>query len=262
MKAYFHKWHAGDPHYNMAYDEWLLERVGAHPKEIHLRLYSWAEGAITIGINQELERAVDSDLVGATPVIRRVTGGRALYHDLSELTYSFACNLDGGTVGIAASRSTLYRSISSALVRFLEAVGVEAAYVKRSSRDFTGRDSFHKAPCFTSTARYEVTGEAGKIVASAACWRGKSLMQHGSIKIGGIAPHPALPVAGSAARAFSAGVPETLSFAALTDSFERAFAEEFGLRFTSMDLADDFAAQILQASKTIRKNPTSTRLYF
>lgn len=262
MQAFFHKCHSGDPHYNMAYDEWLLERVTAHPNEVHVRLYSWAEGAITIGINQELERAVDGDLVGATPVIRRVTGGRALYHDLSELTYSFACNLDDGTVGIAASRSTLYRSISSALVRFLEAVGVEAAYVKRSSRDFGGRDSFHKAPCFTSTARYEVTAEAGKVVASAACWRGKSLMQHGSIKIGGVASHPALPVAGSVPKSSSIGALEALSFAALTDSFKQAFAGEFGLIFTSMDLSDDSAAQILRASNAIRKNPTSARLYF
>lgn len=260
MSAFFHIHPGHAPHFNMAFDEWLLERVREQPDEVHLRLYSWSEGAITIGINQDLTRAVDLDHVGETPVIRRVTGGRALFHDISELTYAVALNLDGCPSGMATGRSVLYRAIASALVCFLGTVGIESNYAGRSSREFAHKDSFHRSPCFASTARYEVTSEIGKVVASAACWRGQSLMQHGSIKIGGIASHLALPEVGKAPRPRAEGAVGASSFTSLAKPFERAFVDQFGLTFAQADIPSEERAQIQKASEWIKKNPTSARL--
>ncbi|MCK4573421.1 MAG: hypothetical protein KAU36_03575, partial [candidate division Zixibacteria bacterium] len=91
-KILFHNHFAAGPHFNMAFDEWLFARACESPGSIMLRLYSWRPGAITFGFNQKEQTAVDCERLNGTPLIRRVTGGRALYHDPSELTYAIAVN--------------------------------------------------------------------------------------------------------------------------------------------------------------------------
>jgi lipoate-protein ligase A len=74
----------GDPAWNMALDEALLEAVSRFGRPL-LRLYSWSEPAATFGYSQRY-----GDLAKATPLrplIRRATGGGLVLHD-ADWTYS------------------------------------------------------------------------------------------------------------------------------------------------------------------------------
>ena len=71
--------------FNMALDSFLLE----HPPDLPLlRFYSWSPSAITIGYNQRslYFNKEKCEQLGID-VIRRPTGGRAVYHN-KEITYS------------------------------------------------------------------------------------------------------------------------------------------------------------------------------
>ena len=194
MRCLLFKHFAADPYANMAFDEWMFGRVLISSEAAILRLYTWQSPCITFGYHQQSERALALDKVGETPVIRRITGGRALMHDPSELTYSLTVNTSS-----AACTSTAFKSlpasshaIAEALLVFLGKLGVEAQYSRHSSPDNARPDFFHKAPCFASRARYELHTEKKKIVASAQRRLDGALLQHGSIKIHGIASHPSL----------------------------------------------------------------------
>ena len=62
---------------NMAIDEALLDS-----DEPVVRVYRWEPAAVSIGYFQEAKDVLTSNFV------RRLTGGKAVYHD-NELTYSF-----------------------------------------------------------------------------------------------------------------------------------------------------------------------------
>ncbi len=193
MSAYFYAHESGNPYFNMAFDEWLLARAVKEPGTVFLRLYRWQPGAITFGFNQRQETALDFSRLGGTPVIRRITGGRAIYHDPSEYTYAIVLNTDGlENTCLKGSLSATSQAIAGALVHFLRSLGIVTDYVRQSSRENARPDFFHKAPCFASRAKYELVSESNKIVASAQKRFGTSLLQHGSIKLFGVIAHPAL----------------------------------------------------------------------
>lgn len=178
---------------NMAFDEWLLAQAIKRPGEIFLRLYRWEVGTISFGNNQRAESALDHTLLGGADLIRRVTGGRALYHDCSELTYCIAFSTEPPPCGqLAGSISETSVAIAEAIRAFLVRVGIRADWVRSSSTGNGQPEFFHKAPCFASSARYELMHEGQKVVASAQRRFGSGLMQHGSIKLGGVVAHPAL----------------------------------------------------------------------
>jgi len=185
--------HAADPYFNMAVDEWLLARAETTPGFAAVRLYSWRPGAITFGVNQRAEKAFTAELAHSTPVIRRVTGGRAIYHDPSELTYAIAANTTAGPVAAwRESRSRTGTAIAQLLQEFLRRAGFDTEYMRQSSTANSLPAFFHSAPCFASHARYELVGTNGKMAASAQRRLDASFLQHGSLKLAGVAPHPAL----------------------------------------------------------------------
>ncbi|MEW6411623.1 MAG: hypothetical protein AB1483_04015 [Candidatus Zixiibacteriota bacterium] len=250
----------------MAFDEWMFSEVLNHPGSIILRLYSWSEGAITFGCNQRWDRALDKSKVGATPIIRRITGGRALYHEPSELTYSIAVNdvnIPGFDAGVSIAKAS--RTIATVLVSFLESLGIESQYESRSSTVSVGRDFFHTAPCFASNSRHEIVRgvDASKVVASAQRKIGDAIFQHGSIKISGVASHPAL----SAAHVKSNNIN---NLKALTvgqfDDCSRRFVESFrksvGLEFVECELSEKEVRRVDSGVARVRKNNLDRRDIF
>lgn len=180
----------------MAFDEWMLSRVLSDRELFIVRLYTWRPAAITFGFNQRFETALDHSQLHGTPIIRRITGGRALYHDQSELTYSMALSVKMLTaVGQTPSMAESSSAVALALVRFLRSIGIESDYLRFSSPGNSQPNFFHKAPCFASHARYEIVAQTGKIVASAQRRYEDVLFQHGSIKLHGVSSHPAVPIA-------------------------------------------------------------------
>ena len=177
----------------MAFDDAMLGHVLHHPGLVLLRLYTWQEGTITIGANQEPERAVCLEKLGGTPLIRRLTGGRAVYHDLTELTYAMALHVTSVLPGEEASSSAIYLKLAEGLQLFLSRLGIASQVVRRSSADARGAARLSIKSCFTSTARYELVTRDIKVLASAQRRVGDAILQHGSIKMHGPVPHPALP---------------------------------------------------------------------
>ena len=192
--AVYYTHFGGEPFFNMAFDEWMFGKAMQNPDRVYLRLYSWSPGAITFGYHQDITKAVRHDNLGDTILIRRITGGRALYHDPSELTYAIAFNsqnkANSKLCGTVRESSQI---IASALVSFLESIGISAQYVRQSVGHKKTKAYFQTIPCFDSVARHEIVGKPGKIVASAQRRIETTFLQHGAIKIGGIASHPALP---------------------------------------------------------------------
>jgi lipoate-protein ligase A len=198
------------PGLNMAIDSWMAERAPLISGQAILRIYRWSPAGISIGRNQSWERALDIEALGAGEIaVRRVTGGRAIYHDSSELTYSIVVDIAGLESGdkesespnggakstngnpVVAQRHTSGLIVAS-LLRFLRGEGMDAKVEKRSGYVpalCSNRNSPH---CFVSTARHELTVAGCKIVASAQRVSDGRFFQHGSIKISGVMSHPAL----------------------------------------------------------------------
>ncbi len=244
-----------DPFWNMAFDEWMFGEVLRHPGSILLRLYSWNKGAITFGFNQQSQRALDHSLAGDTPVIRRITGGRALYHDPSELTYSIAAN-DVNVAGLnpGVSTASASRTIAGILVSFLDSFGVRSSYVDRTSPQNSHARFFHTAPCFASSSRHEIMQDSRKIVASAQRKIERTVFQHGSIKISGLAIHPAVPVSSDN----SIGVNDLKAldlnqFNTYSRAFVSAFEQSLGVKFTECDLSESDKQGVERCLASVQK---------
>ena len=165
---------------NMAIDEALLHGrlAGASPPTV--RFFAWAPPTISIGYGQPLDRHVSIDTCRALGVglVRRLTGGSAIYHDgpERELTYSVtAASDDVGTPDLLET----YRWIARALLRGLTTLGAKAEIV--AVPDGSGPTP---AFCFARTGRYEIEVDGKKLVGSAQRRQGGGFLQHGSVLLG------------------------------------------------------------------------------
>jgi lipoate-protein ligase A len=248
-----------EPHFNMGFDEWLLTNALHTPGFIGVRLYSWRIGAITFGFNQHRETALDWSRLGETPAIRRVTGGRALYHDQSEVTYAVAVNqqgLSGHPLGGSLRETS--EAIAGALVVFLSGVGFQTDYERKSSAENAHPSFFHKAPCFASRAKYEILHDQQKIIASAQKRLSSCLLQHGAIKLRGLASHPSLPgVPGIVER--PQGIPNSEEFAELAELLRGAATKKFGIPFRDGQLDESQIMLRDQIVAGVKKNPLGQR---
>lgn len=80
-----------DPRLNLAFEEYLLRYVEL---EEPLLLFYINEPSVIIGRNQNTIEEIDPDYVAAHKihVVRRLSGGGAVYHDLGNLNFSFVTN--------------------------------------------------------------------------------------------------------------------------------------------------------------------------
>ena len=250
-----------DPYYNMAVDEYLFQQALSLPSRIYLRLYSWNEGAITFGYNQNIKKAVIHDKLGSTPLIRRVTGGRALYHDPSELTYAIIVNRENlNNEKITGSLNQTSQSISEALMSFLRELEIRSHYVRHSADSKRGLKFFHSAPCFESASKYEIISDEKKIIASAQRRITNSFLQHGSIKINGVAEHPALNLNVSDLNANRSQTLSSNNFKALQEIFFNKMAEYLSLEI-NLKRFNEFEEELIKKySETLKKKSHLKRI--
>ena len=119
-----------DPCYNLALEQFVLEY---RTEGDWLMLWQNAN-TIVIGQNQNTAEEIDPAFVAAhgITVVRRMTGGGAVYHDLGNLNYSFITD-----VGNAEELSI--RRFTEPVCRALAAMGVEAETSGRNDIVVDGR---------------------------------------------------------------------------------------------------------------------------
>lgn len=243
----------------MATDDWLLSNVLLSPCDVFVRLYTWRFPAITIGYHQVAARACDLSRVGTTPIIRRLTGGRALYHDCSELTYAIAA--DSQAASSEFFRDTLVNTshnISSLLQSFLSYAGIAASYASKDYREAKKR--FHEtAPCFASTGRHELVNGEQKVVASAQRRINSAYVQHGSIKWRGVAHHPALATGPEVNAAYLTRQVEPEVFQEAVTQFGEVLQKKTNLTVQPYELSHSDKAEIGRIALKIESDPLCRR---
>src|SRR5690625_7435657 len=83
-----------DPYINLAIEEYVLKNFGE--KDTYLLFYV-NEPSIIVGKNQNSVEEINTDYVDENniKVVRRLSGGGAVYHDLGNLNFSFITKDDG-----------------------------------------------------------------------------------------------------------------------------------------------------------------------
>ncbi len=194
------------PAENMAADEALL-RLAPRPT---LRLYGWRPGALSLGYAQEAPENWHA------PLVRRLTGGGAIWHE-REVTYSLAGHEDD--LGARNDIRGLYAKAHAGIVSALAVLGVEAR-VKEDGKPRSKGDPF---ACFERASSGDVLAlpSGRKIAGSAQRRLRKRLLLHGSVMLA----HDARNGRGGTGILEVSGKevdPEELS-RALAEGFERSF---------------------------------------
>ncbi len=134
--------------FNIASEEYLLEHTtGSY-------IYFWRnESAVIVGKNQNTLSEVDLDYTTSKgiEVVRRMSGGGAVYHDLGNVCYTVIAPYDDNV--------DTYREFSKPLIEYLNSIGIPV--------EFSGRNDL-------SVGEYKVSGNAERV------YRNR-VMHHGTL---------------------------------------------------------------------------------
>ena len=162
------KLEVGDAFTNMAIDEAILTARIAGKVPNTLRFYRWKPSAVSIGRFQELfnEVHVENCRKHGVDVVRRITGGGAIYHDYEgEITYSVV--VDGKDLGYAdMDILSAYKTVCAGLIEAVKILGITA--------EFNPLDPKH-CP--------NITIKGKKISGSAQSYKRGILLQHGTFLV-------------------------------------------------------------------------------
>jgi lipoyl(octanoyl) transferase len=165
---------------NMALDEALLEWVADRPDSVYLRTYGWVEPTLTLGYFQCLSEALAEPRWQGVPLVRRATGGGAIWHD-HELTYAIVMPAHHAR---ARPCSALYESVHAAIASTLRAQGLNAcrrAVISLAPRNAAERPSRRPFLCFTDRDPEDIVVSGFKVVGSAQRRHARAILQHGSL---------------------------------------------------------------------------------
>ena len=159
--------------YNMDFDKKLLDLCEKEHINLALRFYGWQSPSLTLGRNQK-NLGIDENFCKQNniPIVRRITGGRALLHD-KELTYTIICNkkiLKNGTNIIAD-----YKQISSMLIKALNLSGIQASYGEKT------KSNIGAGYCMNLSTICDIIVDNKKFIGSAQYRTDTHILQHGSI---------------------------------------------------------------------------------
>lgn len=184
---------------NMAADQALLEEADRAGRAF-LRLYRFAPPCLSFGRNEPARERYDRDAISRLrlDVVRRPTGGRAVWHE-HEVTYAVAA-----PVAAFGSLRNAYCDIHRRLVAALRTLGAPATLASRPTHPLDGGE----VACFAMSVGGEVLVHRKKVVGSAQARAGRAFLQHGSILLAG-----SQEVIGAVSRQASAVSATTLSTA-------------------------------------------------
>lgn len=165
------------PFYNMALDEALMRTIGEGGA---VRFYSWEPPALSLGYFQS---ASDFDLdelaSRGTIVVRRPTGGGAIYH-YNELTFAVIAG-PGRSSALGPEIESRYARIHGAIIDALRQFGVDSE-MRGGDLDPPFSPSDHRL-CFNRTIGCDIVAGGRKLVGSAQRKTPRGFLQHGSIPL-------------------------------------------------------------------------------
>ena len=203
---------------NMETDRRLMEQVQAYKGPVFLlRTYAWEEPTLSLGVNQPEKDLITLAPPSTMPVVRRPTGGRAIWHG-EDYSYAFISN---SPVLLRLSVKESYCIISQVLKRALQGLNIDTdsseacaalypgpptvpavsskeqrLFPEGSSSEGEGIRSLQKGKkletytrspeCFATQMpddliRSSGSKQAQKIAGSAQCRKAGVLLQHGSV---------------------------------------------------------------------------------
>ena len=129
-----------DPYYNMAFDEYCLESLTINEPVFYL----WQNRpTVVVGYNQEINTEVNLEYLRQNDIalVRRVTGGGAVYHDLENLNYTI--------VGRSEDLERDYPEYAGLMIKALQKLGVPATLSGRNDILVDGKkvSGFAKRVC-------------------------------------------------------------------------------------------------------------------
>lgn len=194
---------------NMATDEALLRsfRIGNRPI---LRLYSWQNNAITIGVSQQMQayRTLSTD---TDQLAKRVTGGGVLFHG-HDISYALVLPGDFFSgMGVKAS----YEYLGQFLLAFYRALGLHVGYVKDAASPALCKSDF----CQEGVEAYDIVSCGLKLGGNAQRRSKKTIFQHGSIPL----TNPVREKSGTSLEAFDINLSYDDAMRRLAESFTTCF---------------------------------------
>ena len=107
---------------NMAIDEAICESVASEEKPPTVRFYKWKNNSVSLASNQNQDE-INLELCkkNKVDVVRRITGGRAVYHDKGDFTYSVIA-----PISAFGNIQNAYSEICSWIINALGDLGVNS----------------------------------------------------------------------------------------------------------------------------------------
>lgn len=156
----------------MAIDEAILNTHLRGYVPPTLRVYRWNTPTLSLGYFQSLEKEVDRERCSEMEIdiVRRLTGGRAVFHR-DELTYSVVVS---DKYGFPQALADSYRIFCQGLIAAYGFLGLEVDLIH-------GEKGVSSPACFTSSTSADIAFQGRKIAGSAQFRRGSAILQHGSL---------------------------------------------------------------------------------
>jgi lipoate---protein ligase len=117
-----------DPYFNLAVDEYLLKN-----RKENFLILSINTPSVIIGKHQVAHREADTRYVkeNKIPVIRRISGGGAVFHDSGNLNFSFILQSKQGS-------QVDFRKYTLPVIEFLSSLGVDAKFAGKNDLKVDG----------------------------------------------------------------------------------------------------------------------------
>jgi lipoate-protein ligase A len=176
MKCRILPYAAADGPANMALDEALLGAAATSGEAAYLRCYGWTVPTLSLGYFQRLAEIQADPRWQTVPMVRRLTGGGAIWHH-HEVTYALAVPASHEQT---RPNTALYRAVHAAIAAVLAEEGVPAG---RRGDGTPARSAGRNRPalCFTDRDAEDIVIDGYKLVGSAQRRRHGAILQQGSL---------------------------------------------------------------------------------